>query len=413
MRISPILLAPLLAGLAFLGQASAQQVITLQVSGTGADRDSAILAALTEAVRQANGVQIQGERVSAARVSRLVEDIQDGMRQSRTTAKSSRNLEEQVQTGFHGYVRSYRILEEAQARDGGTQVGVEAAVEVFDPSAPRPGVRSTLAVLPPTLGGAVPASAAYPPASFADQVVGDVSRILVQSRRFQVLEREMLGSVHQELDRLGQTGFGDGEQRLAGKLLGADYLLRISMEVYDLRSEDREIRATGESFVDTSVTVRLDFRILDTASGSTKMLESRSYSLEPAGVRERWGRRAGVDAVIPDLITAAGKEIAESVLDQVYPVKVVRLGQGGVIYLNQGGVRLVPGRKLRVFRPGEDLIDPDTGLSLGKEETVIALIEVTESRSKVSLARILDGDLESLAAGDVCRSVDNGLSRAD
>ncbi|MBC8327488.1 MAG: hypothetical protein H8E31_01950, partial [Planctomycetes bacterium] len=131
MRISPILLAPLLAGLAFLGQASAQQVITLQVSGTGADRDSAILAALTEAVRQANGVQIQGERVSAARVSRLVEDIQDGMRQSRTTAKSSRNLEEQVQTGFHGYVRSYRILEEAQARDGGTQVGVEAAVEVF------------------------------------------------------------------------------------------------------------------------------------------------------------------------------------------------------------------------------------------------------------------------------------------
>ena len=55
--------------------------------------------------------------------------------------------------------------------------------------------------------------------------------------------------------------------------------------------------------------------------------------------------------------------------------------------------KVEPGMEFFVFRKGEDVKDPDTGLSLGAEETKIGKIEVIEDalKGKAAKAKVLEG----------------------
>ncbi len=59
------------------------------------------------------------------------------------------------------------------------------------------------------------------------------------------------------------------------------------------------------------------------------------------------------------------------------------------------------GATYTVYGVGEELIDPTTGLSLGKEESKIGRIEVTSVEEKFSKAKILEGS--GFKTGDVVK----------
>ena len=48
------------------------------------------------------------------------------------------------------------------------------------------------------------------------------------------------------------------------------------------------------------------------------------------------------------------------------------------------------GDRLRVARPGEELIDPETGISLGGTTTPVGELEITQVEDKFSIARIVE-----------------------
>ena len=49
---------------------------------------------------------------------------------------------------------------------------------------------------------------------------------------------------------------------------------------------------------------------------------------------------------------------------------------------------------LKVIELGEGFMDPDTGEMLGQDETYIGAIKITEVKSKFSIGKILEGDIE-------------------
>ncbi|MCK5076635.1 MAG: hypothetical protein KAR38_09675, partial [Calditrichia bacterium] len=82
----------------------------------------------------------------------------------------------------------------------------------------------------------------------------------------------------------------------------------------------------------------------------------------------------------------------------------VIMEKNGVIYMNagsKGGISI--GSKFVVYRPGEELIDPDTGLNLGSEEIKVGRIEITDdiANGKASKAKALDG--QGFRKGDIVR----------
>lgn len=85
----------------------------------------------------------------------------------------------------------------------------------------------------------------------------------------------------------------------------------------------------------------------------------------------------------------AGK-IANRVTDVIFPPKVLSK-RDKQITINRGdGTDIAVGQIWNAFAIGEELIDPDTKESLGREEILIGKIKITSVLPKTSTAEILE-----------------------
>ena len=73
--------------------------------------------------------------------------------------------------------------------------------------------------------------------------------------------------------------------------------------------------------------------------------------------------------------------------------------KGGQIWVNLGKGVVESGDRLLVERKGEELIDPDTGISLGSTDTPVGEIEVTQVEDKFSIGRVIRSSTDP-ARGD-------------
>jgi len=79
---------------------------------------------------------------------------------------------------------------------------------------------------------------------------------------------------------------------------------------------------------------------------------------------------------------------------------------GGQVYINRGAQAGVKnGDVFVIYAKGEELIDPDTGLSLGSEDTRIGKIKVTKNSvgdGKASICVVIEGS--GFARGNLVRN---------
>ena len=90
--------------------------------------------------------------------------------------------------------------------------------------------------------------------------------------------------------------------------------------------------------------------------------------------------------------------IAGALANLPWQGRVVKVS-GDTVYINAGSsTGISSGMNFVVYRPGESLIDPETGINLGSEKTKIADVSVFESQAKFSKARITNSSGEIKAA---------------
>jgi hypothetical protein len=74
----------------------------------------------------------------------------------------------------------------------------------------------------------------------------------------------------------------------------------------------------------------------------------------------------------------------------IYPAKIL-IKRDKEVTINRGeGGGVAVGDTFNVFALGEELIDPDTKESLGREEAKVGKVKITQVNPKTSLADILD-----------------------
>jgi hypothetical protein len=82
----------------------------------------------------------------------------------------------------------------------------------------------------------------------------------------------------------------------------------------------------------------------------------------------------------------------------------------GVVYINAGGPGgMEPGMELDVYHPGEALVDPETGQSLGAPEGWIGSVTVDSVQESYSAAKAVSGT--GMQRGDVVRLRGSGRER--
>lgn len=227
---------------------------------------------------------------------------------------------------------------------------------------------------------------------------------LVTTRKFDVVERSRVDTILNEF-QMSESGIMDPARAArAGKMIGADYFLMGELSVFTINVNWRRIPNTSKLSRTITAQIIVDMRIVDTRT-------SRIVSADKGEARHeaRSMHDTQVETIFPpDMIDALQRQLCDALtiktIDGVYPVRVIGVS-GGTVSLNRGqGGGLEVGQVLDVFAEGEEMIDPDTGESLGSEEVKLGSIRVTEVLPRFSKAVPMDGNAV-VPNGAICRKV--------
>ena len=239
-----------------------------------------------------------------------------------------------------------------------------------------------------------------------------------QTGRFRLVERQMLGEVFKEQD-LGDSGrFAKPSAAKIGNVLGAQYMMKVVVTDYEEDvSTKRDAGAVGilskaVGLGAVSVTKResrvgMSFRLIDAETSEllfTKQIET--YISESnrvfgggGGVGVGGGGVGAVGIFTRYLKTPLGQAIIAGINKGVYEL-VKQIGslpasgrvikaEGDKLWVNIGKDVVSPGDVLKVKSKGEELIDPDTGISLGSADTEIGTVRVSQAEEKFSVAEVV------------------------
>ncbi|MDH3336903.1 MAG: CsgG/HfaB family protein [Gammaproteobacteria bacterium] len=234
---------------------------------------------------------------------------------------------------------------------------------------------------------------------------------LSRTGRFRLVERTELGSVLDEQDLAASGRIAKPSGAKTGKVLGAEYLVQLVVTDYETSTSgsDKGVGGLLKNKVpliggvkagSSSGRVGLNIRLIDAETSEitfTKQIEAVIKETNIGFAGAGWGSDvalggflsnysktpigqaviAGVNQAVFELVKQVGAKPAEGSIVKAEPTQ---------IYTNLGQDSVAPGERLQVIKVGEQLIDPETGISLGGSSTVIGEIEVKQVEEKFSIA---------------------------
>jgi len=226
------------------------------------------------------------------------------------------------------------------------------------------------------------------------RIADEMINRFTNSKRFQVMERQEVDQVLDEKTFETIAVGGNIKSRLA-QLQGADYLIHGEVVNFYANRTSKKLAYLDEVQTRLDVFAEGMFRIVDVHSGSI-------ISSENIRIKKKIKGNKDAGQIMSDLIHQFASESVNRIILKIYPIKVMGSSTDGMIYLNQGaGAGLKRGQQFQVMRPGQELIDPDTGQSFGTTESKVAMVEITSVESSRSQAKLLSGDEPQ--SGDILR----------
>jgi len=224
--------------------------------------------------------------------------------------------------------------------------------------------------------------------AFDSQLIAQVNA----TRKFDIVGRSDLKDVIKEQE-LGQSGNVDAKSAAqAGKLAGAKYLLVTTIDDFEDSTERMEFKTLNKVGLKRKIRVGAVAKIYDSTTG--KLLESANIKTEKKDDRtdstDLQKNAELTDALLANAVEETAAKVATRVADVVFPVRVL-IKRDKQITINRGeGAGVEVGQVWNVFALGEELIDPDTKESLGREEALVGKARIVSVTPKTSTAEILE-----------------------
>ena len=212
-----------------------------------------------------------------------------------------------------------------------------------------------------------------------------------QTNKFELMERSRMDDVLGE-QALSAGGLTQGSGQIGG-LGGIDYLIYGSITKLGTTSNAVNIGGIGGGGQKSEMSV--DIRVVDVTTGSIRISKTVEDSAKSGSAFAMEGLAVGGKEADPlgDVQRKTANSVAGMIAMEIFPIKVMNVSKGEA-YVNYGPPSVKEGRYYKVVELGEGFMDPDTGEMLGQDETYIGAIEITEAKSKYSIGKILEGNIE-------------------
>ncbi|MEA3465217.1 MAG: CsgG/HfaB family protein [Thermodesulfobacteriota bacterium] len=226
------------------------------------------------------------------------------------------------------------------------------------------------------------------------------------TRKFRVLSRNKsaLKAIREE-QKFAASEMSKGDAAETGQFNNANYLILPTVQDFKFYRQHTALPNFDNKYKRSDVGVlQVSAQMVDTSTGQimTTFYLKSSFRTNPLVVNGRTGSPNSVK------FTTMAKEVAAKLADQfidsVYPMKVVKRDRRGRVIINRGkDSGLKKGQILEVFYADEDLIDPDTGESLGSSEEYVGKVKVVRINPKITIAIIVSEEDYPIGTGDILR----------
>lgn len=222
---------------------------------------------------------------------------------------------------------------------------------------------------------------------------------LIKVGRFRVYERNKLEQVLRE-QGLQESLSGNNTQI---KIDGVDYL--VYGAITDMSSEAKEFTSGGFATIKVTNRFGVDIKIVDALSGEIRRAESIVAVVETgSGVATKGFSNVEVDGNgLVEAQRIVAKRSAALLAESIFPIRVVDI-YNDEIYLNYGDSILSIGDRLKVIQEGREIIDQDTGLSLGSRQKTLGEIEIVSTEASLSIGKITKED-NDFTVGSVAKMI--------
>jgi curli biogenesis system outer membrane secretion channel CsgG len=223
----------------------------------------------------------------------------------------------------------------------------------------------------------------------ARAVRGRLSDILTQTKRFIVLDREFGSDVQAEIDHINSGNVRAQDSARIGQQLATDLLLIPTIERFEYPKSVRKLRMSDRELVSYSGSGRITLRLLNATTGEVVMSDSFEHKLA-AAEPSTMPRVIDGKSMAAEMMDSLSGQIGGAIVTEIFPVSVVSLN-GDQVVLSQGGESLQTGQRWKAVYLGEELKDPQTGRSLGRNETPVGTIRIDRVSAQTSYGTFEEG----------------------
>ncbi len=239
---------------------------------------------------------------------------------------------------------------------------------------------------------------------------------LVKTGKFGVIERQELDRIIAE-QKLGESGLVTAQTApKVGQLLGAELFVLGAVTECGTKESNigGGISVFGGGLKTKKARTVVDIRLVNTSTGEIIASEAEEGTESTTGVAVRYENmdfnnqdswdNTDIGKATREAVNKTVELIAANMEKIPWSGKIIKVNSDGTVLMKPGSEGNVKaGMEFFVLRKGEEIKDPDTGLSLGSEESKVGKIKATEDmlNGKAMKATILDG--KDFKVGDIVR----------
>ncbi len=240
---------------------------------------------------------------------------------------------------------------------------------------------------------------------YRNRVKNDLLVKLTNSKRFDILERQ---EVDQLLDEKGFAALIQGQQieSKLSEMTEADYLIMTLVNDFVIKTEQQKVAYVDQIQSRHFAIVDATLRIVDTHTG--KLLAADKIRINQR--LDHYNNNV-TDTIYADMVDDFTSTLVSRIMLRLYPIKIIGAVSDKVFYINRGtDGDLNTGFIFDVMREGEEMFDPDTGISFGKVEQKIAQVSVADVEPSRAKVQIINGS--GIKNGDRLRQAKPEIKKA-
>ena len=306
----------IICGICFWGIQAEAKIVSVEVTGYGANHKLAVIEGLKEAIAQVSGIS-----VNAVDTTSLSSIVAEQTNDDKTSSKQhfSKETQSGILTQVNGYVSGYQVVSSIKDDDGTYQVEMIVEIEKYEVPG-QDNNRRGIAVL----GFKAEKAFCMGTSLTADKQIESVTDALVNAltatRKFSVLDRDNEDVYNLEKSLVLSEDAKRSEIAKLGNVKGTDYIVTGTVKSLSINSNKQKIALTGDTFTTYSASVSIDFKLLAFATRQVKFASSVRVSL---GNSEISGKKC--QDILLLLMQKAASQIVDKCIENIYPPLIVNV----------------------------------------------------------------------------------------